>query len=295
MARYDLINTRQKRPAHCFTEDAPAQTLMAERESGKYLKVCLCLPICFLILIFVSGCNQNSATLLRRFTPPEDEARATNYIAELRQGNYDEIQNDIDASIKTDDIHNRLVEMAALIPSQEPISVKVVGANQFHSQDTYKLNLTFEYQFPTNWVLINVALKSKDGVSTIYGFNVQPLSTSLEEENKFTLANKSMFQYIIFALAISIPIFTLGVLVLCIRTKMEKRKWFWIIFILLGVGKITMNWTSGHWQFGVFQIMLFGAGAFAPLYGAWTIAVSVPLGAIIFLLRRKSLTVAIEP
>jgi hypothetical protein len=249
----------------------------------------LILPIGILVLIFLSGCNQNSETLVQKFTPPEDEAKATNYIAELRQGRYEEIQNDTDASIKTDDIHSRLVKMAALIPSQEPVSVKVIGANQFQSQGIYKINLTFEYQFPTNWVLINVAFQRKDGVSTIYGFNVQPISTSLENYNKFTLINKNIFQYAIFALAILIPIFTLCVLVLCIRTKMKKRKWLWIIFILFGVGKITINWTTGHWDFGIFQFMLFGAGAFAPPFGAWIITVSAPLGAIIFLLRRKGL------
>ena len=36
------------------------------------------------------------------------------------------------------------------------------------------------------------------------------------------------------AFAILIPVFTLCALVLCIRTKMEKRKWLWIIFIIIG-------------------------------------------------------------
>jgi hypothetical protein len=185
--------------------------------------------------------------------------------------------------------------MAALIPSQEPLSVKVVGAQQFHSQDIYKINLSFECQFPTNWFLINVALQRKDGVSTIYGLHVRPLSDSLENYNKFTLTGKSLFQYAIFVFSIWIPIFTLYVLVLCIRTKMKKRKWLWIIFILFGVGKITINWTTGQWQIGLLQFQLLGAGTFAPPYGAWLIAVSIPLGAIIFLLRRKSLTVSMEP
>ena len=253
------------------------------------------LPIGVLVLILFSGCDRNSEKMVRAFTPPEDEATATNYISLLRQGGFDQIQKDMDASITDADTHSTLVKMAALIPPQDPISVKVVGAHQFRTQDTYKINLTFEYQFPTNWLLINVALQRKAGVSTIYGFNVQPMSDSLENYNRFTLTGKSAFQYAMLALAILIPIFILYVLVLCIRTKMKKRKWLWIIFILFGFGKITISWTTGQWQWGLFQIQLLGAGAFAPLYGAWLITVSAPLGAITFLLRRKKLTASIEP
>ncbi len=67
----------------------------------------------------------------------------------------------------------------------DPVSVKVIGSQQFHNQDTYQINLTFEYQFPPNWFLINVALQRKDGVSSIYGFHVRQIRDSLENLNKF--------------------------------------------------------------------------------------------------------------
>lgn len=255
----------------------------------------LILPIGFLALMLFSGCDHNSEKLVRAFTPPEDEAKATNYISQLRQGRFDQIQKDMDASITDADTHSTLVRMAGLIPSQDPISIKVVGANSLRSQGSYKINLSFEYQFPTNWLLINVALQQKAGVSTIYGFHVQPMSDSLEHYNRFTLAGKSMFQYAVLLLAFVVPIFSLYVLLLCIRTKMKKRKWLWILFILCGLGKITMDWTTGQWELGLLQIQLLGAGVFAPPFGAWLITVSAPLGAIVFLLRRKKLTASTEP
>ena len=255
----------------------------------------LILSMGVLVLLILTGCNQNSERLVKQFAPPEDETKATNYISQLRQGRYEEIQKDMDASITTADTHDTLVKMAALIPPQDAISVKVVGAQQFSSQGTYKINLTFEYQFPTNWLLINVALQRKDGVSTIWGFHVKQMPDSLENYNKFTLTRKTVFQYAMFSLAILVPIFVLCVLVLCIRTKMKKRKWLWIIFILFGIGRITVNWTTGEWDSSLLQFQLFGAGAFAPPYGAWLIAVSIPLGAILFLLQRKNLAASKEP
>jgi hypothetical protein len=109
------------------------------------------------------------------------------------------------------------------------------------------------------------------------------------------LAGKNLLQYVTLSFAILIPIFTLYVLVLCIRTKMEKRKWLWIIFIIIGIGKFTVNWTTAQWQFAPLSFQFFGASAFAPMYSAWLISISLPLGAIVFLIRRRKLVASIEP
>jgi hypothetical protein len=257
------------------------------------LNVRFVFPIGVLLLIISSGCNQNS--LIKKFTPSGDEAVATNYIALLRQNKFDRIQNDLDPSIKSALTEDTLTKMASEIPPQDPISVKVIGAQQVRNPDLYQINLSFEYQFPSKWLLINVATQKKGGVSTIIGFNVYPLSDSLENFNRFTLIGKNLLQYTTFAFAILIPLFSLYALVICIRTKMEKRKWLWIIFILIGLGKFTVNWTTGQWNFAPLSLQLLGSSSFAPPYGAWLISVSLPLGAIMFLLRRKNLVASIEP
>jgi hypothetical protein len=245
------------------------------------------------ILMILSGCG-DPASMIKNFTPPEDEAIATNYIALLRQNQFEPIERDLDPSLKSVLTQDMLMKMAAAIPAQDPITVKVIGAQQVRNPDLYRINLSFEYQFPSKWVLINVATQKKDGVSTIIGFNIYPLSDSLENLNKFTLAGKNFLQDVTLVFAILIPVFTLYALVLCIRTKMEKRKWLWIIFILIGIGKFTVNWTTGQWNFAPLSFQLFGAGSFAPPYGAWLISISLPLGAILFLLRRKNHVVSVE-
>jgi hypothetical protein len=56
------------------------------------------------------------------------------------------------------------------------------------------------------------------------------------------------------------------------------------------VGKFSVNWTTGQWAVSLTSVQLFCASAFAPLYGPWTIAVSLPLGALVFLLLRRRLS-----
>ncbi len=251
-------------------------------------------PIGIVLLMTFSGCGDPDS-LIKKFTPPEDEAIATNYIALLRQNKFEPIEKDLDPSLRGALTQDTLVKMAQAIPVQDPISVKVIGAQQVRNPSFYRINLSFEYQFPSKWLLINVATQKKDGVSTIIGFNVYPLSDSLENLNKFTLPGKNLLEYATLAFAILIPLFILYTLVLCIRTKMEKRKWLWIIFILIGLGKFTVNWTTGQWNFTPLSFQLLGAGTFAPPYSAWLISISLPLGAILFLIRRKKLVASIEP
>lgn len=237
------------------------------------------------VLVILSGCDQ--AALMKKWTPAEDEAIAKNYIELLRQGKFEQIETALDPSLKNPDVHDTFTQMAAMIPAGPPESLKVVGSNVFSGPEVSTTNLTFEYQFPQKWLLINVATQKKNGVATIIGFHVTPIADSLENINKFTLAGKSGFQYFVLVLAIVVPLLTLYVAVRCIRTKGVKMKWLWVIFILFGVCKLTVNWITGQWSIMPISIQIPCTTAGHELYGPWMIAVSFPLGAILFLLRRK--------
>ncbi len=87
----------------------------------------------------------------------------------------------------------------------------------------------------------------------------------------------------------------LASLILRIRTKIGKRKWLWIVFIPFGFGRLSFNWTTGRVLFNPLSVhfQLLGAAAVKHgLYAPWIISISVPLGAIVFLIRRKRLAAA---
>jgi hypothetical protein len=169
-------------------------------------------------------------------------------------------------------------------------SIKLVGAHKLTDDQGLTTNLTFEYGFGDEWFLVNVAWLSKDGAFAIVGFNVYDTDGSLEELSKFELAGKSPTHYLVLALAVALPIFCIYTLVVCARTRLMGRKWPWIIFILFGVGKFSLNWTSGAWGFAPLSFLLLGAGVTAEPYMPWVVSVSLPLGALLFLSRRRRLS-----
>jgi hypothetical protein len=75
---------------------------------------------------------------------------------------------------------------------------------------------------------------------------------------------------------------------------MGKKKWLWLIFIVLGIGKLVVNWTTGQVFFSELAIQLPAGGAGAQAYGPWQVYASIPLGAITFLIRRKRLIGPVE-
>jgi len=243
-----------------------------------------------LLLLNVVGCDQ--ATMMKTVLQPQDELVAKDYIDQLRQRQFEKIERDMDPSMRNASLHEMLVRMADLFPSQPAESVKVVGVQKSESAGESEINITFELQFPAGWRLANVATRTKAGQTTIVGFHVDSLPHSLEDTNRFNLSGKSLLHYLALVLTVLIPLFVLAVLVVCVRTKIERRKWLWILAIILGVGSFSLNWTTGTWHFTLLYVSLFGAAATAAPYGPWMLSISIPLGAIVFLLRRKGIGAA---
>ena len=243
----------------------------------KYLvAIALCVPLV--------GCDQ--ATVMKKFTPPEEESIARGYVELLQQGKFDQIERDLDSSIVDPNVRSTLSKMAASFPAESPQSVKVVGAHIHRDQQSSKANITFEYQFPGKWLLVGVTTQNSGGVRTLVGFNVTPIADSLENLNNFTLVGKSALQYFVLLCDVGSFLFTLYVFVLCMRSKDMKPKWFWLIVVLVGVAKVAVNWGTGEWTY---QLLAFQIPCFSitrPPYGPWTVAAYVPLGAIVFLHRR---------
>jgi hypothetical protein len=241
---------------------------------------------------FLGGCDQ--ATLLKKWVPAEDEAIARNYVDQLRHVKFDQIEHDLDPSVEDSNPRNAFVQMAAMFPDEVPESVKVVGVHLFRGQEYSTTDITLEYQFKNKWLLANVAIKRTGSDLTVLGFHVNSLPDSLENLNRFTLVRKNAVQYVILALAFCSLFFSLYVLVLCIRTKNVKAKWLWMLFILVGVGKVAVNWTTGEWTFQVFAIQIPCSSAGHPLFGPWTVAAYLPLGAVLFLNQRWKMKITGE-
>ena len=241
------------------------------------------------LLLCLGGCDPSAA--LKKITPEKDEAFARRYVDLLRDYKFAEVEKDLDLSIKPPEVGDTLKRMADLFPAgEEPMSAKVVGVTAFHGNGEERCEIALEYEFSDTWILAVVDTRKKDGIFSVMSFNVNPMKDSLEHANRFTLTGKPAEAYVLLLLMIASIGFSLYAFALCVRTKIEKRKWIWCVLTLVGVGRLGINWTTGAGFFNVFWLQLPPGGASSTFYSPWMVFASLPLGAILFMVWRKGLS-----
>jgi len=243
-----------------------------------------------LITALCSACLPS--TLIEKIANDAKEQIAQDYIQLLVKGDLSTLAAELDPSLRNGSELKALAEARSYLPQEIPTVTNLVGyqSNHFNNQPT-QYNLTYQFGYGSQWVLAQVAWREMpDGTRQIIGLHVQPLPKSLQEINAFTFRDAGLLRYGFLAGTILVPVFILATLVVCIRTKMQRRKWLWIIFVLVGLTKFSLNWTTGEWSFALLQLQVPGASAMAAsIYAPWIISFSVPVGALVFWLKRKEL------
>jgi hypothetical protein len=240
-----------------------------------------------LLALMLAACDQEA--MFEKFVPKEESALAKELIAKLAAGDFAAVESRLDSKLKTPDVRERLQQMARALPRGEPKSVQTVGTNTNTSSAATTYNLTYEYEYQEGWVVANTVLERRDGQVTLQGIHFLPSQQSLATINRFTFEGKGVAHYIVFALAIAIPLFIVYALVVCARTKFPRRKWLWLVFVAVGLVQFQFNWTNGAWGVQPLSFALLGAGftQSGPV-APYIFTLAFPLGAVIFLAKRYS-------
>lgn len=214
------------------------------------------------------------------------------YISLLEAHDFAAVEQKIDPRLRNDQLHSNLEKLAALFPDAKPTDAKLIGLwrNDFSGdgKQSSLTTVTYEYSFSQQWLQATVVLKKINNDVYIAGIHAIPLQGDLEKLTQFKLSGKSPINYIMLAATCIIPLFIIFALIVCIRTPIPKRKWLWIAFILLGVVRVILNWMDSGIRVNPFALDLFGAGfTSGGPYSPVILWFSFPLGAIVFLLKRK--------
>jgi hypothetical protein len=221
--------------------------------------------------------------------PQEEMKFAKDYLEKIRTRNFDYALSHIDTELSEQVSDEKLEEIAAYFPTGQLLSTELIGSQVNTFNDTWEGNFSFEYEFQSGWSVANVVLKRVDSITTVIGFNVYRTSASQKELNEFVLPGKTIQHYLVLVLACIVPVFIVITLIYCVKTPMLKRKWLWVLFVVGGIGTISINWTTGLYEFKILQYQLLGVGATAVgEYAPWMITAGFPLGAIVFWFKRNS-------
>ena len=241
-----------------------------------------------LLAVLMVGCSAQ-AWLDKAAASPEAQF-AKESVALLWQKDSDSLLQRMAPELRAQATPDQLAKLYAEVPGGSPKQPVLVGYNYFSSSSSKQALVSLQYPFPDAYLLVQVGVQSSGAESSLYALHLQRLPDALERLNAFVLRGKSFRHYLFLALVLAVPAFILVCLVLCLRTPLPRRKWLWVIFVALGYGQFTMNWTTGEVGRRSISFQLLGAGAQAGgPYAPWFISFSVPFGALVFLYRRRQL------
>jgi hypothetical protein len=235
--------------------------------------------------MLLAGCGGDA--MMESFTNDAEQARAHEWIGKMRRGEVEAVAARFDPSLADPKLPAIVAQMSKLVPRGEPAERKLVGVNKNFSSGETTLNLTYQYRFGETNLLINCATKEKaDGTFTLVGMSVNPIAGSLDELNAFTLSGKTAAHYAVLLAAVAFPLLSLVALFFCVRERNLKRKWLWVLVIIFGVTKFSLDWTTGQWNFTLPSFLLFSGGYMKAPYSSLVLSVAIPAGAIAYFLRR---------
>ena len=181
------------------------------------------------------------------------------------------------------------------IPAGQPSPPELIGYESFRSAAVTRAQFTYEYRFPGAWLLGLVVVDTTTGSPRVAGLHLRRMPDSLSRINAFTLRGRSVGHFAMIAAGAAAVGLTIHALAACLRTRGLRRKWLWMLFIGVGMGRLMLNWTTGDVRGQALWIQVLGVAVTrSGLYGPWIVSVSLPLGALVFLLRRRRIRGAAE-
>jgi hypothetical protein len=238
------------------------------------------------LLLLIASCSNGEMN--DKLIPKEESQFAKIYLQKLQSKDFDYVKRYIDKSEEKKISDQAIHKLASYFPSGQLISTELIGSQVYIFNSQWKGSFTFEYHYSDGWALAEVTLKKSGDALFATGFSVYRTQASQKDLNKFTLIGRSALQYFVLAIGVISLVFILITTYFCVRTPIPKRKWLWILFILVGVGSISVNWTTGQFSLRLFFIKFLSFSAMAPgPFAPWIISASIPVGAILFWIKRE--------
>ena len=255
--------------------------------------------------LLISACSMQD--MQNAVLPEEIQAELEAMNAHILAHDSEAIKAKLHPAALTAEIDRHLIALLSYVPKDEPVEIKLATA-KFTTQTSIRESTTTTYtasyqlEFPDKWMLFMYVLMDDGSSRTFYSVHVNQSDVSYQELNALTLKNKGPAHYLTVAAAIFNVVLIVWMLVVAIRMKDLKRKIAWIIFIGLGFQLLTLNWTTGEVflafvkQQGLsFGVQILGAGIVsAGPYSPWILKVSLPIGAILFLIFWKRGTLKLK-
>lgn len=247
------------------------------------------------LLIFVSfftfACSVQE--MQEKILPEKVKAELENLNSAIIATNYLYFISRTHSSLINDQTESNIVKTLDHFPVGKVRKIELATAGYttitpFSGSPSTTYLVSYHFEFPEKWALITYRLVDEGQGLKILGLNINVSDVSFKEINSFGNAGVTPLRISVLIWGLFSVVSIIWIFVLAAKEKHLKRKPLWLIFIILGVGGFSLNWTTEAWAFQILNFSVLGAGfSTAGPFSPWIIKVAFPLGAFIFLFLKK--------
>ena len=243
---------------------------------------------CLLMMMALASCGLPLTH--DQFLDAPETRFLTGMIERLSRGELESIAADMYDQSDVRKNRAELERLAGFLEGSSPTSVRpALWEVHKTSSGLRVVKVALEYGYASGrWFLMTGEIVGEPEQLRLANYRMKEIEFPLSVTNAFTLSGKSSSHYAFLVMTVASFALSLCALVLCLRTRGLRRKGWWVLFIVLGLGTSTMDWSTGEFSFWPASALLMSA-AFTRdgMLGPWTIEFAVPLGALVFLLTQR--------
>ena len=220
------------------------------------------------------------------FTPADEQRLAQHFFATIDAARAGDGSAEFVLPEGTSMKEGGFVHLASIVPAAQPRLVgyrKVVGSRGSRSFLIYALD-----SGPQSG-LLTLVFTRKDGRPWIGDTAYMALGRPLAEAQRFSLSDAGVGGVLLLTLPLAALAISLAAIVRVWRSGLFMRRWLWTLGCIPGLSLLSIFWPTGRLSWQPFYVSLLPVGfeQIGPLPDSWRFTATLPILAIIVLLRRR--------
>lgn len=235
-----------------------------------------------LLILGLSACSPDPSA----FAPAEEQRLAKDFLATVAAARVGDGSATLVLPRGTNMKEGGFRHLASIIPAAQPRLVgyrKELGSRRSRSLLVYALD-----SGPQSGLLTLVFIR-KDGAPWVGDTHYFALGRPFAEIQRFSLSDAGVRGVLLLSLPLAALAISITAIVRVWRSGLYTRRWLWTIGCLPGLSLLSIFWPTGRLSWQPFHVLLLPAGfeQIGPVPDAWRFTATLPILAIIVLLRRR--------
>jgi hypothetical protein len=223
--------------------------------------------------------------------PPASEDTAVREVfAAVAAGRVEEVVGRLVVGIDRTAGLTQVRAIADLIPQGPPPEPRAIFWTVSGGTDGQRYAAVHEYAYPDRVVRMETVLARAAGDRpwSVESFHARAATRAELAAAGLDRPADTWGKKLFISAAVLTPLFMWATALAVLREADIRRRWLWLLFVLVGLVRFTMDSATGGVAVQPISFALFGAGAFwsTSAFEAWTFHLSLPVGAAAYWVRR---------